>query len=298
MTGLVKAESIVVREEPTLALPDIFRLAGELQKAQGFLPKHLQNPGQIAAVVLAGQELGIPPMASIRGIKLVMGNVTLDASLQLAVMARGGVRFKWLEQTDKVARLWLQRPGFEPHEQTFTIEDAQRAGVLSNDTWKKYPAAMLRARCVSAAGKAYAPDMLSGVYLAEELPSEEVEAPSRAKPRRTLDDVAGVSREQGAIDAGMSDHAIDSARHEDEANERAQSRVEHDAETGETAPYTVEHHLGQLPQVGVEALKPWLETLRELSPTKAQWEHAKAAFQGRCRELNVDPKQYAKKQEG
>jgi hypothetical protein len=38
----------------------------------------------------------------------------------------------------------------EPELFRFTIEDAGCAGLLAKDNWRKYPAAMLRARCISA----------------------------------------------------------------------------------------------------------------------------------------------------
>lgn len=188
---------IVRVEEPTgLAtvdvaseLPAIFQLARALKQAQGFLPQHIKNEGEIVAVVLAGRELGIPPMAAIRGIKLVKGNVTLDAALQLALMARAGCKYEWLKDgTDGEAVLRLQRTGQAPYESRYTTGMAKTAG-LDGDNWRKHTAAMLRARCVTGAGKAYMPDVLAGVYLPDELPQDE--APVRAvKPVRSLDDVA------------------------------------------------------------------------------------------------------------
>lgn len=153
-------------------LPAIFQLASALVKAGGFLPPHLRGEGEIIAVVLAGRELGIAPMAAIRSIKLVKGNVTLDAALQLGLIIRAGCKFRWLEDGSNgtSAALELSRPGQEPFVSRFTLADAKRAGLVKEGgNWTTYPAAMLRARCISAAGKAYAPDVLAGVYLPDEL---------------------------------------------------------------------------------------------------------------------------------
>lgn len=161
-------------------LPAIFTLAKALKQAAGFLPAHLKTEGEIVAVVLAGQELGIPPMAAVRSIKLIKGNVTLDASMQLALMVRAGCKVQWLEDgTNGVARLQLERPGQAPFVSVFTLEMAKKAG-LSGDNWSRHPQAMLRARCVTAAGKAYCPDVLTGVYLPDELPDDP--QPVRAVP--------------------------------------------------------------------------------------------------------------------
>lgn len=193
MSAIVKADDYVG------GLPEVFQLAKSLKLAGGFLPPHLKNEGEIVAVVLAGRELGLPPMASIRGIKLVKGNVTLDASLQLALMVRAGCKVKWLKDgSDGEAVLRLERPGQEPHESKFTLADARKAG-LSGDNWSKYPAAMLRARAVTTAGKAYVPDVLSGVYLPDELPDAEekpvavvrgLDDAPRATPQERLDAIA------------------------------------------------------------------------------------------------------------
>jgi hypothetical protein len=174
--------SAIVRHEQTgLAqvdiaseLPAIFTLAKALVKAGGFMPSHLKTEGEIVAVVLAGRELGVAPMAAIRSIKLIKGNVTLDASMQLALMVRAGCKVEWLEDGSKgKAELRLERPGQPPHISRFSMEDAQRAGLAGSDNWRKHPAAMLRARCVTAAGKAYCPDVLAGVYLPDELPDSD-----------------------------------------------------------------------------------------------------------------------------
>lgn len=150
-------------------LPALLQLAKVLVGARGMVPSHLKSEGEIVAALLAGAELGIPPMASLRNIHLIQGRVGLDASLQLGLLLRAGIRSQWLESTAERASLKLTRAGFEPHTQTYVIADAKAAGLTGKDNWKAHPAAMLRARCVSAAVKAYAADVVSGVYTPEEL---------------------------------------------------------------------------------------------------------------------------------
>ncbi len=178
---VLKADALDIAGE----LPQLFRLAEALKMAGGFLPRHIRNEGEVVAVVLAGRELGLAPMVSLRSIYLVEGKVTLAADVQLALMMRTGATYQWLSDgRNGTAQLKLQRPGQPAHIQTFTIEDARQAGLTGKDVWKKYPAAMLRARCVSGAGKAAFPDVLAGVYLREELDDvtdaefEAIEAPA------------------------------------------------------------------------------------------------------------------------
>jgi len=154
---------------------EIQTLAVDLAKARGFIPQaYIGNPGAIAACILTGAELGIGPMQSLRGIHVIEGRPTLSADLMLALAIRAGVRAQWLETTPDVARLRLERDGFEPHEHAFSMVDAKRAGLARRQNWGRYPAAMLRARCLSAALRAWCPDVLGGgVYVEGEIEPRE-----------------------------------------------------------------------------------------------------------------------------
>lgn len=145
------------------------RLAGT-----GFLPEAVKTPGQALAIVLAGRELGLGTMASLRGISIIKGRVTLSASTQLSLMLRAGIRIKWIETSSTRAILELSREGSSPYRATFTIEEAKVAGLIGkpDSNWTKYPAAMLRARAITAGARAYAPDLLDGCYDPDEIEPE------------------------------------------------------------------------------------------------------------------------------
>lgn len=157
----------------SLTITDAHKLASSLTKdARSMLPQSIRTPGEALAVIMAGQELGLPPMTALREVVLIKGKVTLSAQLMLAMMKRGGVRHTWEHTDAKGATLTLQRGEDAPFTSSFTIEDAQRAGIASH-MYKKWPAAMLRARCISAAARAYCPDLLMGVYVHGELDDPE-----------------------------------------------------------------------------------------------------------------------------
>lgn len=170
-----------------LSVAEAIELSKELAKAPNLLPKHAKSAPEILACILAGQELGWPPLASLRGLQLVSGKLTLDASAMLGLVCKAGIAVSWeADGSDGVARLKLVR-GQQSHVQQFTRDDAKRAG-LNSDTWRKYEPAMLRARCVSACVRAFCPDVTAGgaAYLpgeadgGEELPvgAPVVEAPA------------------------------------------------------------------------------------------------------------------------
>ena len=160
------------------SMPDVFRLADSLAQSRGFVPStYLGQPHAIAACILTGAELGMGPMESLREIHVVNGRPTLSSGAMLARAIRAGVRVEWLESTDSVATLRLTRDDVQ-HEETWTIEGARKAGLAGKSgPWQTYPKAMLRARCISAAVRAFAPDVIGGggLYVPEEAESIDVQ---------------------------------------------------------------------------------------------------------------------------
>jgi hypothetical protein len=141
--------------------------------ASGFLPPAIRTPAQVIAIILTGQELGIPPMQALRQINVISGRPTMSAELMLAKMLKGGVKLKWIKtgEDGKEAVLEGSRATtrFTGH---FSLEEARVAGLLTKDGWKKYPAAMLRARVISLVARVVAPDLISGMYIPEEMGAE------------------------------------------------------------------------------------------------------------------------------
>lgn len=141
--------------------------------------------------IMTGAELGLGPMQSLRAIEPIKGKPTLKAEAMTAlVRARRDVcEYLVIRHSDaKRCMMETKRVG-DPVATTmsFTIEDAAAAGLTGNDNYRKYPAAMLRARCGSAICKAVYSDLTLGLYDPEEIePSRSVEprdvTPPRASP--------------------------------------------------------------------------------------------------------------------
>jgi hypothetical protein len=155
----------------------------------GVCPKEITTPQACFAVMLAGAELGLGPMQSLRCIQIVKNKLSFTSEFTVAqcVSDPRCKYFKLIESTDKVAIFETQRDGAtEPTRLSWTIQHAQRAGLLSNNTWKSHPEAMLRARCAAALARAVYPDLTNGVRTPDEV--EEIElshAPAQLPPPRT-----------------------------------------------------------------------------------------------------------------
>lgn len=172
-------------------IAEVFRLADHLAQAVGFVPAaYLGKPNAIAAAMLTGIEIGMGPLESLREIHIVQGRPTLSSASMLARAIRAGIKVEWLEATDKAARLRLTR-GTVSYEQSWTMEDAKRADLANKSgPWKTYPAAMLRARAISAAVRAFCPDVIGGggLYTPEEAGDMEPERRPASVETHIVDD--------------------------------------------------------------------------------------------------------------
>lgn len=154
-------------------------LAQKLSKSN-LLPDALRGKEpDILMTIMTGAELGLAPMQSIRAIDVIKGKPTLKAEAMVALVRRRRdvcEYFNIVHSDDKRCSIEAKRVGGAPIKLSFTIEDAQRAGLLSNDNWKRFPAAMLRARCSSAVCKAEFSDLILGLYDPDELRAESTPA--------------------------------------------------------------------------------------------------------------------------
>ena len=159
---------------PTGAAWDhLLKMADDLVKS-GLLPAAIKTAQAAAAIILKGRELGIPAMQAFAHIHIIDGKPTCSSELMLALLARGGVTYRWLEDgRSGQAAIEFQRTGFGPVRGTFSKAEATEAGLLDKLSWKRYPANMLRARAVSNGARMLGPDLLAGMsYTPEELGAE------------------------------------------------------------------------------------------------------------------------------
>jgi hypothetical protein len=142
---------------------------GDQLRRTGFLPSHIKDGVSFAAIVLMGRELGMGTMAACRKLQVIKGTVTERADSQLARFKSCGGRGHFKELTEAKAVLWLKHPNGDEHTETFTLEDAKRAGLASNDNYAKHPKAMLRSRAITAGLKSVGWEGAVGIYDPDEM---------------------------------------------------------------------------------------------------------------------------------
>jgi hypothetical protein len=150
-------------------MDDVERAALAMSKS-GFFQDAAQQ-AQAVVKILAGQELGFGPFASMTGVFIISGKPSFSANLMAAAVKRHGngkYNYRVVELTDKVCDLVFFEDGKEVGHSIFTLEDARKAGTKNLD---KYPRNMLFARAMSNGARWFAPDIFGGApaYTPEEL---------------------------------------------------------------------------------------------------------------------------------
>lgn len=149
----------------------MLQMADALYKS-GLLPLHIKSTQAALAIIQKGIELGVPPMYALSNIVVVQGKPGANAELMLALIYRdhGDNAVEFAETTPHACVISYRRRGWpSPRTYSFSIEDAKQAGLIKQGPWTTYPAAMLRARCISAVARMAFPDSIGGMYSAEEL---------------------------------------------------------------------------------------------------------------------------------
>ncbi|MFJ6215114.1 hypothetical protein ACIQGZ_17520 [Streptomyces sp. NPDC092296] len=153
-----------------------FQLANRLAPTS-FIPSTMRGKvGDITACLLAGNELGLPPMAALKSMDVIHGTPGLRAHAMRGLVQSKGHEVELVESTDTVCRMRGRRKGAESWQTVvWTIGRAQLAGFpAKNPNYKTQPANMLVARATGEICRLIASDALHGVpYTTEELRDSE-----------------------------------------------------------------------------------------------------------------------------
>lgn len=139
-------------------------------RESGALPSSIENPAQLAMVLTAGVELGFKPVESLNSFYIVAGKVTIYGSSVGALLRQHGYSLEWPEVTNEGVKLVIHPPEGDKrpaHPETYTMEDAKRAGLTGRTNWQKYPSDMMRHKAVSRAVNFYCPEVLKGMPIKE-----------------------------------------------------------------------------------------------------------------------------------
>jgi hypothetical protein len=128
----------------------------------------IKSAAQAMVKIMAGNELGLPPLASISGIHIIAGKPVIGAGLiASAVKSSGKYNYRVVENTDKHCSIDFYEGSEKIGNSSFSYDDAKKAGTKNLD---KFPKNMLFARAISNGVKWFTPDVFAGsVYVPEEM---------------------------------------------------------------------------------------------------------------------------------
>lgn len=136
-----------------------------------FVPQSYRGkPAQVAAAILHGRELGLPPLTSLAITHVIQGKPAISAEAMRSLVLQAGHEILFTETTGSRCIIKGRRHDTEEWtEVTWTLEDARRAGLEKNNTYKTYPRQMLAARATAELCRMIFADAIHGMKAIEEL---------------------------------------------------------------------------------------------------------------------------------
>lgn len=150
-----------------------------------------QNKYAIASRIVIGKDIGLPLTLSVNAVHIVEGKLVLGVHA-ISYLIKSSCRYRWKvvkEDGEETVLEWFERIDGQWEsvgQSSYSKTDAQLAGWLNKDNWRKHPKDMLYKQALTIGGRRYAPDVMHGVYSEDELtPAVE---PARSRQRQAQSD--------------------------------------------------------------------------------------------------------------
>ena len=158
------------------------RLAQWVMQTQ-MLPKGVTSLAQATLLLAAGMEIGLPPIASLKGLMIVNNRPAVWGDAALGLVRRSplcaSVDEKLSADKSVATCTSVRRGQSEPITRSFSVADAKRAGLWGKaGPWTQYPERMLQMRARAFSIRDAFPDVLGGLGIVE----EEQDIPAKAEP--------------------------------------------------------------------------------------------------------------------
>lgn len=159
-----------VTDSWTSVVEDVGWLAAKISHTE-FVPAGLRgrDGSKVAAAILTGRELGLPPMTALQSIHVINGKPGISAEMMRALVLQAGHEIVLSDvSSQKVTIKGRRENSQEWTTVTWTAQDAARAG-LRGGNYDKYPRQMLTARATTELCRLIFADVIHGLRSIEEL---------------------------------------------------------------------------------------------------------------------------------
>lgn len=169
---------------------DLMMDQAKVMAESGFFGK--LTPPQALAKMMTGKELGLGMMQALRSIHVIEGKPTLSADLMAGLVQdfcrKHGGYLRTVEQTAERCSIEFKRQEWpDTSSVSFTVAEAQAAGLMKKDVWRFYTTDMLKARALTRACRTGWPDVCAGLYDPDELGGV-IETTATVRPLRPVVD--------------------------------------------------------------------------------------------------------------
>ena len=175
------------------------------------------KPGNGAAAILYGAEIGLNPIQSLQQIFVVHGAPAIYARTAVALVKRHGIRVQTVaSSSDSVTVSACNPETGETEVSTWDLDRASTAGYTANKKYQTDPQAMLYAKAAMEVCRKIAPDVLLGIAYAR----EELELETQAAPRKIVSTRRGVDGLRAAIAPVVEPEIVGDEIEDDEEEEQ------------------------------------------------------------------------------
>lgn len=163
-------------EQMSMALTQMKQLASVISKASGMIPAAFEGKeNNIFLAMQYGASVGLNPIASLQNINVIKGKPSFSGQTYAGLVRLAGHTLR-IERDEKNmrAKCTIIRKD-DPNHPTvcvFSMADAERAGLTSNPSYRKYPMQMLTWRAVTDCARNACSELFLGVggaYTSDEL---------------------------------------------------------------------------------------------------------------------------------
>lgn len=160
-----------LQQNQKLSLAEMEKLAIHF-KASALFGIDAKAQAQCIIKMLAGNELGIGPWASVKDIHITSnGKLILGTHLVAALIKKSGkYKYKVVLSDDTQCKIDFYEYNELIGSSSFTLAQAEKAKLMTKDTYKQYTEEMLYSRALMKGARRYCADILCGsAYLPDEV---------------------------------------------------------------------------------------------------------------------------------
>ncbi len=158
---------------PTASELDVLMQQAKMLAPSGIIPReYQQNPPNILAAALMGRAFGWDALTAMRMVTVIQGTASLKPEAMLALIRQRGhhVSIEPHANGRGVTVTGKRADNGDTAAASFTLEDAERAGLTKSQAWRNYPTDMCQWRAVARLSRSLFGDVVLGAgYIPEEI---------------------------------------------------------------------------------------------------------------------------------